>query len=672
MQSRSAKHATDGGTSRRFFARFPKPRTSRKRRQGPILETLETRTLLSITVSGYSSSLGAVTFTGDGTGDVLTLSEVPSPDLPKSPIVLAYNENVHLDPAGDELVIGSGTKPMITVDFTAGGTNTLNLDTSWTYTHPVNMEGSGSDTLATYSAIPETWLIGAGNTGSTSNLTYSGVATLQGNTLDTLQGEDVVTATWSLSDTGPWTYSDGSTSLYFSDFANLQAGSGPNTFQVSGAAGSMFNVNLLGGAGDDAFCFDGTSKLTGNIDGGGGNSTLSYLAYDSGLEIALSSVSAYGYAGTESSSFDTGYGFTNISNLVGNTGLLQLGLGSQVDGIPGDNATWTVGGALDMSYQDTSVDGAPTLNIFDVTDLMGSTGNDTFNITASTPVNLHGNTGTNDFVFSDGAILTGSIDGNDGLGDAGTNTLDLSQYSTAVTVTLDTSTSSTVGGTTSGTVNPISSGRFDDIDTILAGTHEGVTNTLVGENADRTWNLATASSTYGDGTTTFLTFSGFGQVTGGTGADTFVFANNAIFDGSIDGGTGSNTLDLSAYTTAVTVTLDTSTSSTVGGTTSSTGTDPDPISGRFDDIGTIEAGTPSSGTNVLVGENAARTWDLNTTQTYGDGTTTFGLDGLRGCLSACAVDVIDGHCRAGPGEPQGDLLTDACAGPCDQRHRTVE
>ena len=51
MQSRSAKHATDGGTSHRFLSRFPKPRTSRKRRQGPILETLETRTLLSITAS---------------------------------------------------------------------------------------------------------------------------------------------------------------------------------------------------------------------------------------------------------------------------------------------------------------------------------------------------------------------------------------------------------------------------------------------------------------------------------------------------------------------------------------------------------------------------------------------------------------------------------------------
>ena len=35
MQFRSAKHATDGGTSRRFLDRFHTPRTSSKRRRAP-------------------------------------------------------------------------------------------------------------------------------------------------------------------------------------------------------------------------------------------------------------------------------------------------------------------------------------------------------------------------------------------------------------------------------------------------------------------------------------------------------------------------------------------------------------------------------------------------------------------------------------------------------------
>ena len=51
MQFRSAKHATDGGTSRRFLDRFHTPRTSSKRRRAPVLEMLEGRTLLSISAS---------------------------------------------------------------------------------------------------------------------------------------------------------------------------------------------------------------------------------------------------------------------------------------------------------------------------------------------------------------------------------------------------------------------------------------------------------------------------------------------------------------------------------------------------------------------------------------------------------------------------------------------
>ena len=77
MQFRSAKHATDGGTSRRFLDRFHTPRTSSKRRRAPMLEMLEGRTLLSITAS-YSGVLGThrvLTFNGATSNDQLTLDE---------------------------------------------------------------------------------------------------------------------------------------------------------------------------------------------------------------------------------------------------------------------------------------------------------------------------------------------------------------------------------------------------------------------------------------------------------------------------------------------------------------------------------------------------------------------------------------------------------------------
>ena len=64
MQFRSAKHATDGGTSRRFLDRFHTPRTSSKRRRAPVLEMLEGRTLLSISASSpiSSTTIGVLTF----------------------------------------------------------------------------------------------------------------------------------------------------------------------------------------------------------------------------------------------------------------------------------------------------------------------------------------------------------------------------------------------------------------------------------------------------------------------------------------------------------------------------------------------------------------------------------------------------------------------------------
>jgi Ca2+-binding RTX toxin-like protein len=52
-----------------------------------------------------------------------------------------------------------------------------------------------------------------------------------------------------------------------------------------------------------------------------------------------------------------------------------------------------------------------------------------------------------------------------------------------------------------------------------------------------------------------VAFTGFANLTGGSGNDTFLFANKATVSGVIDGGGGSNTLDYSAYTGGVTVNL---------------------------------------------------------------------------------------------------------------------
>ncbi len=51
-----------------------------------------------------------------------------------------------------------------------------------------------------------------------------------------------------------------------------------------------------------------------------------------------------------------------------------------------------------------------------------------------------------------------------------------------------------------------------------------------------------------------MTFTGVSNITGGSAADTFTFANGASVSGKLDGGVGTDTLKYS-YTTPVTVNL---------------------------------------------------------------------------------------------------------------------
>jgi hypothetical protein len=61
-----------------------------------------------------------------------------------------------------------------------------------------------------------------------------------------------------------------------------------------------------------------------------------------------------------------------------------------------------------------------------------------------------------------------------------------------------------------------------------------------------------------------VTFSGAANLHGGNGADTFVFADGAGVDGTIDGGGGTNTLNYSSYSSSVLVDLQTGSATGVG------------------------------------------------------------------------------------------------------------
>src|SRR5207248_11126759 len=80
---------------------------------------------------------------------------------------------------------------------------------------------------------------------------------------------------------------------------------------------------------------------------------------------------------------------------------------------------------------------------------------------------------------------------------------------------------------------------------------------LTGPNATTVWTITGLNQGTVSGVAT--TFTGVENLTGGSAADNFAFANGAGVTGTVDGGAGTDTIDYSAYTTTVAVNLGTNT-----------------------------------------------------------------------------------------------------------------
>jgi hypothetical protein len=127
--------------------------------------------------------------------------------------------------------------------------------------------------------------------------------------------------------------------------------------------------------------------------------------------------------------------------------------------------------------------------------------------------------------------------------------------------------------------------------------------------------------TGGSGADTFdINATTTANLNGGNGGDSFVFGSGVVLTGTVDGQGGSNTLDFTGYSSAVNVDL--SATSANGFTGTATG-----ISATFTNISAVDGFT--SGT--LTGFAGAATWDMSA-GTYANGNTlTFtGFDTLTG------------------------------------------
>ena len=189
---------------------------------------------------------------------------------------------------------------------------------------------------------------------------------------------------------------------------------------------------------------------------------------------------------------------------------------------------------------------------------VGGSGNDVFNFASGVLTgNAAGNGGNDTFNFTGGTV-TGSVSGG-----TGSDTLSYAGRSSAVSVLLGTA--ATADGY-NGAASDIGGG-FDTMD-VLVGT--GLGDSLTGEQVNSTWvldNSGSHSNSYNDGASNSLVFSAFDHLIGATGNDTFIDKDNTDFAGTIDGGTGSNTLDYSdaSNTTGLSVVLTGSNAGTVAG-----------------------------------------------------------------------------------------------------------
>jgi filamentous hemagglutinin family protein len=317
--------------------------------------------------------------------------------------------------------------------------------------------------------------------------------------------------------------------------------------------------SLVGGSAADAFAFANAATLAGSVDGGAGADVLDWSAYATGRGASLTALGGTdGFNGTEASIAGN---FSNINQIIGSAA-------AATDSLTGRDAvsTWAITAANAGTYTAGNV-----LTFSNVESLVGGTAADTFN-------------------FSDAAALAGTING--GLG---SNAISYALYTTAVAVNLQ-------AGTATGTAG------FSNVGTFAGGS---AADSITGLDAGGTWDLtASGAGTTPDGTA----FSSFENLLGGAGADTFDFANGAVF-GTVNGGAGSDALDWASAVAGQTIVL-TGLGAGDGFAGTATG-----LTGSFDNIDSIVGS--ATATNSLTGLNAAAAWDLDGTNLY---TSTRALD----------------------------------------------
>jgi Ca2+-binding RTX toxin-like protein len=497
-----------------------------------------------------------------------------------------------------------------------GGSNTLSFVNATTAS-TINLtlgtsSGRGSDTISNFAKIIGS-NFGDTITGSTGNNSITGgtgsdlfYATTGNDTFvggggtDTLSYANIGTAVTLHLDTGASTDAGGNSGT-FSGITRFVGSNHNDTIY-----GSTGNDSVLGGSGNNLFYASlGADTLNGGV---GGVNTINFSNATATVAVNLAAGTASGWGTDTLSNFQNVVGSDHgdiITGSIGNNSITG-GTGSDLLYVTGGNDTFVGGGGTDtLSYANigssvtlhldtgTSTDTASDSAAFSgITSFVGSNHNDTiFGSTGNDSV--LGGSGNNVFFASLGAdTLNGGV--------GGTNTINFSSATGALTVDLTAGTASGWGTDTLSNFTKVVGSNFGDTitgstgsDSITGGSGNdlifatlgsdtlrggGGTNTLSFVNATSasTINLTTGATT-GYATDTVSNFtkligSNFGDtITGSTGNDSVTGgAGNDLFyatggNDTIAGVSGTDTLSFNGIGTAVTLHLDTNSATDAGG-----------------------------------------------------------------------------------------------------------
>ncbi len=227
----------------------------------------------------------------------------------------------------------------------------------------------------------------------------------------------------------------------------------------------------------------------------------------------------YGGAGDDTYAFDDQGAFTGT--ITGGSGTSTLDYSAYTTGVmvnlSGSAYTTDADEATNASVTVAAGSATGTGGITNIQNITGGQGNDI----------LIGNSGNNTITAGSGTSIVDGLGGTDTLVGNGSDTFEFRNgWGTGTTVSSDSAAGTSI------------------LD--FSGVTEDLTVTI---NADGTVSVTNGNAGNPD---TLTTVSNVQGIVGGSGSNDFVFADQATFDGTLDGGVGgTNTLDYSAYTSPV-------------------------------------------------------------------------------------------------------------------------